>query len=79
MMEYEKSLASTVSPPAASVRSFFHDSLSVFITKIVVILLTLFTMVILAKALGPEGRGVLRSAQPTSSSPCSPSPTKSLS
>ena len=45
--------------PAATARTFFHDSLSVFITKIVVILLSLFTMVILAKALGPEGRGVL--------------------
>lgn len=45
--------------PAASARSFFHDGLSVFITKIVVVLLSLFTMVILAKALGPEDRGIL--------------------
>lgn len=48
-----------INASAASARTFFHDSVSVFITKIVVILLSLFTMVILAKALGPEDRGVL--------------------
>ena len=42
-----------------SSRSFFNDGLSVFITKIVVIGLSIFSVVIQANALGPAGRGVL--------------------
>ncbi|HEX4940335.1 MAG TPA: hypothetical protein VFX11_16800, partial [Candidatus Kapabacteria bacterium] len=42
-----------------SSRSFFQDGLSVFITKIVVIGLSIFSVVIQANALGPAGRGVL--------------------
>lgn len=42
-----------------SSRSFFNDGLSVFITKIVVIGLSIFSVVIQANALGPTGRGVL--------------------
>lgn len=48
-----------INAPVTAARTFFHDSLSVFTTKMVVILLSLFSVVILAKALGPEGRGIL--------------------
>lgn len=48
-----------INTPATVASTFFHDSLSVFVTKIIVILLSVFSVVILAKALGPEGRGIL--------------------
>lgn len=42
-----------------SSRSFFNDGLSVFITKIAVIGLSVLSVVIQARALGPDARGLL--------------------
>lgn len=42
-----------------SARSFFHDGLSVFITKIAVIGLSVLSVIIQARALGPDARGLL--------------------
>lgn len=39
--------------------SFLKDSISIFITKIVVILLSIVGVIILARGLGPENRGLL--------------------
>lgn len=44
---------------AASSRSFFNDGMSVFVTKIVVLGLSIFSAALQARALGPADRGIL--------------------